>query len=98
MFQLKVPLVRIVVGGDGWKGPVGSGVANFVEPGHRDEDLIWVIDMDSTGQTWCVSNRYVRAPRNITYGRTSDTIKAVAVVKPGEDTGGKQTLENNSYG
>lgn len=73
MLQLNPPLVRIVVGGPGWEGPIGEGVANLIEPGHRDDDLVWIIDMDETGQTWCVQNRYVRAPQNITYGRKSDS-------------------------
>ena len=75
MLQLNPPLVRVVVGGIGWEGPTGKGVANLVEPGHRDDDIIWIIDMDETGQTWCVPNRFVRAPKNITYGRKSDSIK-----------------------
>ena len=69
MLQLNPPLVRVVVGGPGWIGPMGKGVANLIEPGHRDDDLVWIIDMDENGETWCVPNRYVRAPRNITYGR-----------------------------
>ena len=72
MLQLNPPLIRIVVGGKNWAGPTGAGVANFIEPGHRYDDIIWIIDMDETGQTWCVPNRYVRAPANITYGRKSD--------------------------
>jgi hypothetical protein len=69
MLQLNPPLVRVVVGGTAWEGPTGKGVANFVVPGHRDDDIVWIIDLDENGQTWCVPNRYVRAPRNITYGR-----------------------------
>lgn len=72
MTQLNPPLSRVVIGGPGWAGPTGRGVANLLIEGHRDDDLIWVIDFDKTGQTWCVPNRYVRAPSNITYGRTSD--------------------------
>jgi hypothetical protein len=78
MLQLNPPLVRIIVGGPGWAGPTGKGVANLVEPGHRDDDIIWIIDMDENGQTWCVPNRFVRAPRNITYGRTIDPIQRPA--------------------
>src|SRR5271156_1605610 len=74
MLQLNPPLIRIVVGGKNWAGPTGAGVANFIEPGHRDDDIVWIIDMDETGQTWCVPNRFVRAPRNITYGRKSESI------------------------
>ncbi len=74
MLQLNPPLARIVVGGAGWRGPTGKGVANLVEPGHRDDDIVWIIDMDETGQTWCVPNRFVRAPNNITYGRTTERL------------------------
>src|SRR5580698_9597690 len=73
MLQLNPPLVRVVVGGPGWIGPTGKGVANFLDPGHRDDDIVWIIDLDENGQTWCVPNRYVRAPRNITYGRGSES-------------------------
>jgi hypothetical protein len=69
MIQLDPPLVRVIVGGNGWEGPTGKGVANLLEPGHRDDDIVWIIDLDENGETWCVPNRYVRAPRNITYGR-----------------------------
>jgi hypothetical protein len=74
MLQLNPPLARIIVGGPGWAGPTGKGVANLVEPGHHDDDIIWIIDLDENGQTWCVPNRFVRAPRNITYGRKCDPI------------------------
>ena len=72
MLQLNPPLVRVIVGGPGWAGPTGKGIANFIEPGHLDDDLIWIIDLDENGQTWCVPNRFVRAPANITAGRKSD--------------------------
>lgn len=73
MLQLNPPLIRVIVGGPGWHGPIGKGVANLIEPGHRDDDIVWIIDLDEGGQTWCVPNRYVRAPRNITWGRTGDS-------------------------
>jgi len=73
MLQLDPPLIRIVIGGPGWSGPTGKGVANLLEPGHRDEDILWIIDLDENGQTWCVPNRYVRAPSNITWGRKAET-------------------------
>ena len=72
MLQLNPPLVRVIVGGAGWQGPTGKGVANLIEPGHRDDDMVWIIDLDENGQTWCVPNRFVRAPINITYGRKGD--------------------------
>jgi hypothetical protein len=79
MLQLNPPLVRVVVGGVGWEGPTGKGVANFIEPGHLDDDIIWIIDFDENGQTWCVRNRYVRAPKNITAGRKSEPIQSKKV-------------------
>lgn len=72
MLQLNPPLPRVVVGGPGWDGPTGPGVANLVESGHRDDDIVWIIDIDQNGEIWCVPNQYVRAPKNITYGRTAD--------------------------
>src|SRR5687767_10388678 len=80
MIQLNPPLSRVIVGGPGWVGPTGKGVANLLEEGHRDDDLIWIIDLDATGETWCVPNRYVRAPRNITYGRLPPVTGAAPAV------------------
>jgi hypothetical protein len=81
MLQLNPPLVRIIVGGPGWSGPTGKGVANFLEPGHRDDDMIWIIDLDENGQIWCVPNKFVRAPANITFGRKADLRRS----PPGQD-------------
>jgi hypothetical protein len=75
MLQLSPPLPRIVVAHPKWKGPSGSGVANFIIEGSRDDDMVWVIDFCETGEIWCVPNKYVRAPRNITYGRTTEETK-----------------------
>jgi hypothetical protein len=88
MLQLNPPLVRVVVGGAGWAGPTGKGVANFIDPGHRDDDIVWIIDLDENGQTWCVPNRFVRAPRNITYGRNSDVGAANKAPGHGDGNGG----------
>lgn len=82
MMQLTPPLARVVIGGHGWEGPTGNGVANLLDPGHRDDDIIWIIDMDATGQTWCVPNRFVRAPKNITYGRQTDAVQNPATTSP----------------
>ena len=57
MFQLDPPLNRVIIGGSDWTGPTGKGVANFVEPGHRDDDILWIIDLDENGHARCVSNR-----------------------------------------
>jgi hypothetical protein len=69
MIQLRPPLRRYVIGGAKWRGPVGYGLAHFLVLGAVDDDLLWVVDMDDDGTTWCVPNRYVRAPWNITIGR-----------------------------
>lgn len=72
MLQLVPPLPRVVVSHPKWAGPTGSGVANFVIPGSRDENLVWVVDLDATGETFCVPNVAVRAPWNMTYGRNPE--------------------------
>jgi hypothetical protein len=95
MLQLSPPLVRVVVGGVGWEGPTGKGIANLVEPGHLDDDIIWIIDFDENGQTWCVPNRYVRAPTNITAGRKSDPIKSKRVASPERRQHSRVNGENN---
>jgi hypothetical protein len=71
VIQLNPQIPLLVVGGSGWKGPTGKGVALFVIEGGRDDNLIWTIAFDDGGAIWCVDNRYVRAVSNITYGRTN---------------------------
>lgn len=88
MLQLNPPLIRFVVAGPGWEGPTGKGLANFIEPGHPDDDIVWIIDMDDGGQTWCVPNRYVRAPRNITHGRT---------IRPADDNRASSRAEHQQH-
>ncbi len=85
MLQLDPPLARVVVGGPGWAGPTGKGVANLIMPGHRDDDIVWIIDFDEHGQTWCVPNRFVRAPVNITYGRKGEASCRPSASDPADD-------------
>lgn len=96
MVQLNPPLVRVVVGGAGWDGPTGKGVANLIEPGHRDDDLVWIIDLDENGQTWCVPNRFVRAPRNITFGRKNDSEPNRSYPQPKQNGHGNGRLNGTS--
>jgi hypothetical protein len=35
----------------------------------KDDDLLWVIILDDTGEIWCVNNRNVRGVKNYSFGR-----------------------------
>ena len=78
MLQLNPPLARVVVGGEGWEGPTGKGVTDLIIEGHRDDDMIWIIDMDpewaDVGTAYriklCTGNA-----RNITYGRKLESMQ-----------------------
>lgn len=52
--------------------------------GYPGDDIIWIIDLDDGGQTWCVPSRYVRAPANITQGRTATPSAAPTHANSGE--------------
>ena len=73
ILQLSPPLPREVVAASGWTGPTGKGVANFLIDEGRDSDLLWVIDMESTGEVWCVPNFAVRAVKDVTHGVRTGT-------------------------
>jgi hypothetical protein len=77
MIQLVPPLPREVISGKGWEGPIGEGVCNVLIDYGLDHDLIWVVEMDLTGEIWCVPNRFVRAVRNVTAGRNTAKVLAI---------------------
>ena len=68
MIEIKSPIPLIIV--DNPDGiPTGKGRAYFMDDGSIDEDIVWVIAMDATGECWSVRNRYIRFVPNRTYGR-----------------------------
>ena len=58
------------------RSPRASGEAIAVIDYGKEDDLLWLIIDDSTGQVWCVPNAEVRAFRNYSIGRnTVDEVK-----------------------
>lgn len=47
-----------------------SGQAIGVIDYSKDDDLLWVIILDDTGEVWCVNNANVRGVKNYSLGRT----------------------------
>lgn len=47
----------------------GSGLAHFLIDYGVEEDLVWVVFQDKTGECWSYRNRDIRAQTNITLGR-----------------------------
>lgn len=35
----------------------------------KDDDLLWVVILDDTGEIWCVNNANVRGVKNYSFGR-----------------------------
>lgn len=46
-----------------------SGQAIGVIDYSKDDDLLWVIILDDTGEVWCVNNANVRGVKNYSFGR-----------------------------
>ena len=64
------PVIPVkVVGGPGWKGPTGNGMAIAWFQPNIEHHLTWIVFMDETGQCWEVENPYIRARANFTWGR-----------------------------
>ncbi len=51
--------------------PNGSGECVGWIDYSKEDDLIWIVFMDSTGESWLVPNKYIRAIRNISIGRNN---------------------------
>jgi len=49
--------------------PCGPGEAVAVIDYSKEDDLLWVIIMDSSGEIWTVPNQFVRGIRNVSIGR-----------------------------
>jgi len=65
--------------------PKGEGFAHVMLDYGPESDLYWVVLITDTGEIWTYANRYVRASKNITLGRTNPTQPmAPAAVLPGE--------------
>ena len=49
--------------------PKGPGLAHFLTNLGVENNLIWTVIIDATGEIWEFQNPYVRAQKNITMGR-----------------------------
>ncbi len=50
--------------------PKGEGFAHILIDYGPESDLYWTVLITETGEIWTYANRYVRAAKNITLGRT----------------------------
>ena len=50
--------------------PKGEGFAHILIDYGPESDLYWTVLITTTGEIWTYANRYVRASKNITLGRT----------------------------
>ena len=51
--------------------PKGSGEAIVLIDYSKEDDLMWVVIQDDTGEVWTWKNSQVRGCKNITIGRTN---------------------------
>lgn len=51
--------------------PKGEGFAHILIDYGPESDLYWTVLITETGEIWTCANRYVRASKNITLGRTN---------------------------
>jgi hypothetical protein len=49
--------------------PKGAGQAFLVIDYGQEQNLMWVVAIDATGEIWTFQNQQVRAQKNITMGR-----------------------------
>lgn len=47
----------------------GTGEALFIQEISKEDNLIWIVAMDDTGQCWQVPNPDIRLLKNYTIGR-----------------------------
>lgn len=50
--------------------PKGEGFAHILIDYGPESDLYWTVLITETGEIWTYANRYVRASKNITLGRS----------------------------
>jgi hypothetical protein len=54
--------------------PKGEGFAHILIDYGPESDLYWTVLITATGEIWTYANRYVRASKNITLGRTDPSL------------------------
>lgn len=68
MMQLDPPIPMVT--------PKGEGFAHILLDYGPESDLYWTVLITETGEIWTYANRFVRAAKNITLGRTHPAIPA----------------------
>jgi hypothetical protein len=69
--------------------PKGEGFAHFLIDYGPESDLYWTVFITETGEIWTFANREVRAPKNITLGRTSPSQPRPAPVRRVDNAGNR---------
>ena len=62
--------------------PKGEGFAHILIDYGPESDLYWTVLITATGEIWTYANRYVRAAKNITLGRTDPSMPSAAESDP----------------
>ena len=62
--------------------PKGEGFAHLMLDYGPESDLYWVVLITDTGEIWTYANRYVRASKNITLGRTNPSLPLAPAALP----------------
>ena len=52
----------------------GPGQAHFLIDYGKEDDLYWTVFLDSNGECWTLNNKFIRAQKNITLGRTLEKL------------------------
>jgi len=77
MLQLNPPLPLTT--------PRGKGFAHFLIDYSQEHDLLWVVFLDDTGESWTFNNREIRLQSNITMGRPNNSTKEGYDKEPNSD-------------
>ena len=51
--------------------PKGDGIALFMIDYGAEDDILWMVGINETGEIWCVPNYEVRLMANWSYRRTT---------------------------
>jgi hypothetical protein len=62
--------------------PKGEGFAHILIDYGPESDLYWTVLITATGEIWTYANRYVRASKNITLGRTDPSSPTMGGADP----------------
>ncbi len=62
--------------------PKGKGQAHCLIDYSIEQDLMWVVFLDSNGECWTFRNSDIRAQRNLTIGRGKFTAPGLPIAVP----------------